>query len=48
MAIQQVIGRTFRPMPLYLLGAAIYIALNMSLSIPSRVLERRLAISGSA
>jgi polar amino acid transport system permease protein len=48
MAIQQVIGRTFRPMPLYLLGAAIYIAINMSLSLPSRVLERRLAISGSA
>jgi polar amino acid transport system permease protein len=46
MAIQQVIGRTFRPMPLYLLGAAIYIAINMSLSVASRVLERRLRIAG--
>jgi polar amino acid transport system permease protein len=48
MAIQQVIGRTFRPMPLYLLGAAIYIAINMSLSVTSRVLERRSRIAGPA
>jgi len=48
MAIQQVIGRTFRPMPLYLLGAAIYIAINMSLSLANRVLERRLRITGQA
>ena len=43
MAIQQVIGRTYRPMPLYLLGAAIYIAISFSLSTLSRQLERRLA-----
>jgi polar amino acid transport system permease protein len=43
-----VIGRTFRPMPLYLLGAAIYIAINMSLSVTSRVLERRSRIAGPA
>jgi polar amino acid transport system permease protein len=46
MAIQQVIGRTYRPMPLYLLGAAIYIAVNMSLSTASRFLERRLRVAG--
>jgi polar amino acid transport system permease protein len=48
MAIQQVIGRTFRPMPLYLLGAAIYIAINMSLSVTSRVLGRRSRVVGPA
>jgi polar amino acid transport system permease protein len=43
MAIQQVIGRTFEPMPLYILGAAIYIAVNATLSITSRRLEARFA-----
>lgn len=43
MAIQQVIGRTYEPMPLYLLGAAIYIAINALLSLASRRAERRFA-----
>lgn len=43
MAIQQVIGRTYEPMPMYVLGALIYIALNAVLSITSRRLERRFA-----
>jgi polar amino acid transport system permease protein len=43
LAIQQVIGRTFEPMPLYLLGALIYFAINYSLSMASRRLEARFA-----
>lgn len=43
MAIQQVIGRTYQPMPLYILGAMIYIAVNASLSLTSRRLEARFA-----
>jgi polar amino acid transport system permease protein len=43
LAIQQVIGRIYEPMPLYLLGAAIYFAINYSLSSLSRRLERRFA-----
>lgn len=42
-AINQVIGRTYEPMPLYLLGALIYFAINYSLSSMSKVLERRYA-----
>lgn len=42
-AINQVIGRTYEPMPLYLLGALIFFAINYSLSSLSRVLERRYA-----
>lgn len=42
-AINQVIGRTYEPMPLYVLGALIYFAINYSLSSMSRVLERRFA-----
>ena len=42
-AIQQVIARTSEPMPLYVLGAAIYIAINFSLSALSRRLEARYA-----
>ena len=34
LAIQQVIGRTYEPMPLYVLGALIYFAINYSLSQP--------------
>jgi polar amino acid transport system permease protein len=45
MAIQQVIGRTYRPMPLYLFGAAIYIAISFTLSTLSRRLDRRLSRS---
>jgi polar amino acid transport system permease protein len=43
LAIQQVIGRVYEPMPLYLLGAAIYFTINYSLSSLSRQLERRFA-----
>ena len=42
-AINIVIGRTFEPVPLYLLGALIYFAINYSLSSMSRMLERRFA-----
>lgn len=42
-AINQVIGRTYEPMPLYVLGALIYFAINYTLSSMSKVLERRYA-----
>jgi polar amino acid transport system permease protein len=42
-AIQQVIGRTFVPLPLYILGALIYFAINYSLSLLARRLEARFA-----
>jgi polar amino acid transport system permease protein len=42
-SIQQVIARTYEPMPLYVLGAVIYIAINFSLSALSRRLEARYA-----
>jgi polar amino acid transport system permease protein len=45
MAIQQVIGRTYEPMPMYVLGALIYIAVNATLSVASRRLEARFAAS---
>ena len=41
LAIQQVIGRTYEPMPLYVLGALMYFAINYSLSLASRRLEAR-------
>lgn len=40
-AINQVIGRTYEPLPLYVLGALMYFAINYSLSSLSKVLERR-------
>lgn len=43
LAIQQVIGRTYEPMPLYVLGALIYFAINYALSSLSRGLEARYA-----
>jgi polar amino acid transport system permease protein len=43
LAIQQVIGRVYEPMPLYVLGALIYFVINFSLSTLSRRLERRFA-----
>lgn len=43
MAIQQVIGRTYQAMPLYLLGGAIYFAINYGLSQLSRRCERQLS-----
>lgn len=42
-AMQTVIGRTYEPLPLYVLGAIIYFVINYSLSSASRVLERRFA-----
>lgn len=42
-AIQQVIGRTFQPLPLYITGALIYFAINYALSILARRLEARFA-----
>lgn len=42
-AIQQVIGRTYEALPLYILGALIYFVINYSLSSLSRVLEARFA-----
>jgi polar amino acid transport system permease protein len=43
LAIQQVIGRTYIPMPLYILGAVMYFVINYSLSSASRTLEARFA-----
>jgi polar amino acid transport system permease protein len=43
MSIQQVIGRIYEPMPLYVLGTLIYFAINYSLSSLSRQLEARYA-----
>ena len=43
LAIQQVVGRTYEPLPLYLLGAAIYFVINYTLSSLSRRLEPRFA-----
>ncbi len=43
LSIQQVIGRTFKPMPMYILGALIYFAINYALSLTSRALEARFA-----
>jgi polar amino acid transport system permease protein len=40
-AINQVIGRTYEPLPLYVLGALMYFAINYSLSTLSKVLEQR-------
>jgi polar amino acid transport system permease protein len=43
LSIQQVIGRTYEPMPLYVLGAIIYFIINYTLSSLSRILEARYA-----
>jgi polar amino acid transport system permease protein len=43
LSIQQVIGRTFKPMPMYVLGALIYFVINYALSLTSRILESRFA-----
>ena len=32
LAVQQVIGRTYEPLPIYVLGALMYFAINYSLS----------------
>ncbi len=43
LSIQQVIGRTYEPMPLYILGALIYIADQLRAVQRSRRLEARFA-----
>jgi len=43
LSIQQVIGRTYDAMPVYLLGIGIYFSVNYALSTLSRALEARLA-----
>mgnify|MGYP001810773211 CR=1 FL=1 len=43
LAAQQVIGRTYEPMPVYLLAAAMYFVINYALSTTSRRLETRFA-----
>ncbi len=43
LAVQQVIGRTYIPMPLYVLGAIMYFVINYCLSSASRALEARFA-----
>ena len=43
LATQQVIGRTYDPLPMYLLGAFMYFVINYSLSLTSRRLEARFA-----
>jgi polar amino acid transport system permease protein len=43
LAAQQVIGRTYEPLPIYLLAAAMYFVINYSLSSLSRQLEARYA-----
>jgi polar amino acid transport system permease protein len=43
LASQQVIGRTYEPLPVYLLAAAIYFVINYSLSRLSQTLEGRYA-----
>lgn len=43
LAAQQVIGRTYDPLPVYLITASIYFAVNFSLSLTSKWLESRFA-----
>lgn len=43
LGLQQVIGRVYEPMPLYILGCVVYFAINFSLSTLSRRLEARYA-----
>lgn len=47
LSIQQVIGRTYQALPLYLLGALIYFAINYGLSALSRGLEQRMSYYSS-
>jgi polar amino acid transport system permease protein len=43
LASQQVIGRTYQPLPIYMLAAGMYFIINFSLSTLSRRLEARYA-----
>jgi polar amino acid transport system permease protein len=45
LAMQKVIGRTFEPLPIYIVGAIIYFLINYSLSLSSRHLEKRYSYS---
>lgn len=47
LAVQQVIGRTYAAMPVYLLGAFLYFLINYSLSLTSRRIEARYALMGN-
>jgi polar amino acid transport system permease protein len=42
-SIQQVVGRTYEALPLYVLGAVLYVVINYTLSVLSRRLESRYA-----
>ena len=42
-SIQQVVGRTYQPLPVYVTGALIYFAINYALSLLARRLEARFA-----
>ncbi len=44
LSIQQVIGRTYEPLPMYIVGALIYFAINFTLSSLSRTIEARTSI----
>lgn len=46
-AIQQVIGRTYNALPLYLIGAAIYFIINFGLSTLSQRIERRMTFANA-
>jgi len=41
LAMQKVIGRTYEPMPVYIVGLIIYVLINYSLSATSRKLESK-------
>ena len=41
LAMQKVIGRTYEPMPVYMVGIIIYFIINFSLSATSRRLEKK-------
>ncbi len=43
LAMQKVIGRTYEPMPIYIVGLLLYFIINYSLSASSRKLERKFA-----
>jgi polar amino acid transport system permease protein len=43
LAIQQVSGRVYQPLPVYVIGALIYFSINYALSLAARRLEARFA-----
>jgi polar amino acid transport system permease protein len=44
---QQIASTTFKPLEVYLIAGAIYLALNLVLAHAGRRLEQRMAISGA-